>query len=804
MAADPCNRDSTHDMGPDMNLSFDATKPQVRLARFRGKYGKITKVALWIVITIAILSSGAIITQSDSKLYGIFLGLGLISSSWLIFITKAKLHPPTKNDEINLDILLDDSLLSGFSKASTPIELWKMATSTWQGAFIISRLGLAENILSDTIQMGNIESTSTLAVANDLRIKFGREHIDGGILTVALLQSSALAKALLPKYKIHFADVEMVLGWLISFEEQSQRPTPHYGGFGRDWAVGYTPMLDRFGTNLSRQAEYAKGNLQYPGQQKSIDQLVTQLSRSNTSTVIVGEVGIGKTSLLYGVADNLMQGHGEKLAHHQIVSLNASVLVAEESHNGNLENLVLTLFTEAVLAGNIIIALDEAQLFFGHGTGAVNLSQLLLPIIQGGRLPILLTVTPSDWVKIKATNGALTSLLTPMLLSETTKEDTIAVLGLSTIALDHKHRTITLYSALNTAYELSGRYVQNEAYPGKALKLLEAAYSKTQTGLIDQTTVESVIESQFGVAVSVAGSAESDILLDLENQLKKRMVGQENAISAVSAALRRSRAGIASTKRPMGSFLFLGPTGVGKTELAKSLAALCFQSEERMIRLDMSEYSQSADVSRILSDSQSDGLLSKIRQTPYAVVLFDEIEKADPSITNLMLQLLDEGKLTDVSGKVASFKDCIIITTSNAGAEAIKALPFESIGTKKSQSLLIDSLIEQKTFRPELLNRFDEVVLFSPLTEDNMLKIVDLLLADLNITLKTQELFVELTPAAKLALVKAGYDPRFGARPMRRIIQSSIQDILAKRVLAGTATPGTNLLFDVSDLELNT
>jgi ATP-dependent Clp protease ATP-binding subunit ClpC len=789
-------------MGANMSLSFNPSSSQVRLAVFRRKYGKITQAILLIVITV-LFGMSAYLRFLGTHQYAILLGLAIIATSAFIYIHSAKFHSNGNEDEINLEILLDDSLLGYYSVNTSPVELWKAAISTWQGNFLINRSGVSSIDLIDTFAGDSLDTLSILACANDLRKKYNCQHIDGGILATALLQSSSSVKALLPKYQIKLTDIEMVLGWLIAIIEQNSRPKPHYGGFGRDWAVGYTPMLDRFGTNLSRQAESARGALEYPGQKKTIDKLVTQLAQSTTSAVIVGEVGIGKTSLLYGVADELLQGKGNRLAHHQIVSLNASVLVAEESRSGNLENLLLNLFAEAVVSGNIIIALDEAQLFFGHGTGAVNLSQLLLPIIQGGRLPILLTVTPSDWVQIKATNTALASLLTPLLLHETSKEETIQVLGLRALQLDLQHKTITVYSALDTTYELSGRFIQNEAYPGKALKLLEAAYAQSETKLIDHSVIEKVVESQYGVKVAVASGAESDTLLELESQLAKRMVGQENAIKAVSTALRRSRAGIGNTKRPMGSFLFLGPTGVGKTELAKSLAALCFSSEEQIIRLDMSEYSRAEDVSRILSDITPDGLLSKIRQTPYAVVLFDEIEKADPSITNLMLQLLDEGKLTDLSGKVASFKESIIIATSNAGADAIKALPTDIIESKKAQSILLDTLIEQKSFKPELLNRFDEVVLFSPLTPDNLLSIVDLLIVDLNKTLSAQEITVGVTPQAKAALVKAGYDPRFGARPMRRIIQSSIQDILAKRVLAGSVAPGDTVTFDEADLELS-
>ena len=784
-----------------MNLLFQKNAPQVRLAVFRKKYGRITQVCLVLVVLISLVGSVALHTR-QGHYYAMTLGVTLLTASLLLFIRQAKLHPNAIESESRLEVLLDDALLGAYHSDMNALGLWDCAISTWQGAFIIGRLGLVSTIVAQVIQVDKIETSIVLACANDLRQKYNRDTIDGAILIVAIFQSSAMIKSMLPQYQIKLADAEMVLGWLVAREELSEHSKPHYGGFGRDWAVGYTPLLDRYGLNLSRQAESARGALQYPGQGKTIDQLVTQLARSASSVVIVGEVGIGKTSLLYGVADELLQGNGDRLANHQIVSLNASVLLAEQAESGNLENLLLNIFTEAVLSGNILIALDEAQLFFGHGTGAVNLSQLLLPIIQGGRLPMLLTLTPSDWVQVKSTNGALASLLTPLILHETSKEETIQVLGLRALELDHKHGTITLYSALESTYELSGRFVQNEAYPGKALKLLDAAFAKAQSGLIDRTTIETVVESQFGIKVTTASGAESDSLLNLENELAIRVVGQKNAITAVSSALRRSRAGIANTKRPMGSFLFLGPTGVGKTELAKSLAAICFESEGRMIRLDMSEYSRAEDVSRILSDTTPEGLLSKIRQTPYAVVLFDEIEKADSSITNLLLQLLDEGTLTDLSGKVASFKDCIIIATSNAGAEAIKAMPSDIIGTKNAQSILLDNLIDQKSFKPELLNRFDEIALFSPLSPDNLIQIVDLLLIELNKTLSNRELSVTLTLDAKKALVKSGYDPRFGARAMRRIIQSSIQDILAKRVLSGTLAPGSNINFDIADLEL--
>jgi ATP-dependent Clp protease ATP-binding subunit ClpC len=282
------------------------------------------------------------------------------------------------------------------------------------------------------------------------------------------------------------------------------------------------------------------------------------------------------------------------------------------------------------------------------------------------------------------------------------------------------------------------------------------------------------------------------------------MINQTRAVSVVSNALRRARAGVSNPKRPFGSFMFLGPTGVGKTELAKAIAAVYFGAESNMIRLDMSEYQRPEDVSRLLSDGQQENqsLILAVRQQPFSVILLDEIEKAHPNVLNLLLQLLDEGNLTDNNGKAVSFKDCVIIVTSNAGAQEIRQKIEAGEKLEDFEPKLIDELINSGQFKPELLNRFDDIVVFRPLNQTELGQVVQLMLGEINHTLANQKIAVELTAAAIGKIVSVGYDPRLGARPMRRTLQRAVEDTIAQKILRGEAKAGDKVVLDVKDLSL--
>ena len=701
-----------------------------------------------------------------------------------------------------LDLLLPPRLVSAYKVDAGITGLWQQLAGTWQVRFLTSRFNLHPDIISSVLAAAPVEMDAVWPEAERLSTSDGGTVLTEVAIAAAILTIVPSVREILTAEKLESADIAEGVAWLSRLETFQSAKRPIYGGMARDWAAGYTPLLSQYGQNLSRQVELAGNRFGVQERTNQLDTLISSLSSGTGSVVVVGEPGIGKTALLYGLADRLLQGNGGgTLAHHQVIALNASVILSNQHSAGDLERIVLQLLGEAAHAGNIVLALDEAQLFFGQGTGAANLSQVLLPILQSRNIRMVFAITAGDWQRMRSTNTALSGLLTPLVLAEPPQDEVVRLLADRALLLEQGKYTTT-WPALVEAYRLSGRYFPDEAYPGKALKLLEAAYTQSDGMFITEISVQRAVESQLGVKVERAGADEADVLLHLEDHIHQRMINQTHAVSVVAAALRRARAGVANPKRPVGSFLFLGPTGVGKTELARSLAALYFGAETNMVRLDMSEYQQASDVGRILAGAGENpqGLLAKVRQQPFSVVLFDEIEKADTNILNLMLQLLDEGNLTDSSGKSTSFKDAIIIATSNAGAEEIRKHIEAGEELSAFEQEFTDRLVSSGQFKPELLNRFDEIVLFRPLGEPELAQVVTLLIAEVNRTLETQKISVVLTAAAITHLVKTGYDPRLGARPMRRMVTRTVEDAIAGRILRGETAAGDVITLSRGDV----
>ena len=309
------------------------------------------------------------------------------------------------------------------------------------------------------------------------------------------------------------------------------------------------------------------------------------------------------------------------------------------------------------------------------------------------------------------------------------------------------------------------------------------------------------VEATQGVKVQIASGQEKQELLNLEDEIHKRMINQTRAVKVISDALRRARSGVNDPNKPIGTFLFLGPTGVGKTELSKAVAAVYFGQESNMVRVDMNEFTQSSDIERLLDTTAQSSFLEAVGRNPFTVVLFDEIEKAHPEVVNLFLQLLDEGVMRDDKNREVSFRDAIVIATSNAGADSIRAFIDAGQEVEQFEKPFTDSLIDSHIFKPEFLNRFDEMVVFRPLTEAELVQVVDLLMAGVNSNLSKQKVVVDLTPAAKKWLAVQGYDPRLGARPLRRMVQRTVENVVAKKILNSDFKPGTTLTLDVADLE---
>ena len=787
------------------DLRFSPQAPAIGVARLHNRLPKSAGMIVAVIGGVLILiGGGGLITGVGHA--SLLLGLGLLIESlglWLAFAVNT-ITPATLGTTNQLELLLPVELVPGYHTGMTALELWQLMRPSWQARFMSARFNLPVSLIELALTNYTPTESDLITAASQLSTTVGDNHLTVASLLVALITTSPNASALLTSAKLDTSELIEGIGWIKRFEDFLAARRPVYGGLARDWAAGFTPTLNQFATNMSKEVEAVGGRFIKHERTNQLDALIAGLSSATGSVVLVGEQGIGKTALLYGLADRLLRGDDAGvLRHHQIVNLSASSLLSRVQGTGDLERIILTILGEAVGAANIVVALDEAQLFFGQGVGAVNLSQMLLPVVQTRRLKLVLTLSPGDWQRLRSTNSALAGLLTPIVLSEPTEIDTLRLLADRALGLE-SGQTVISWQALKAAYRLSSRYDTDTANPGRSLRLLEASLNYTDGNFITGTSIERAIESQYGVKVQSAGAAETDILLHLEDHIHERMINQTRAVNVVASALRRARAGVANPRRPIGSFLFLGPTGVGKTELARSLAALYFGAEKAMIRLDMSEYQQPSDVARLLMSAADDpaAFLPRVKQQPFSVVLFDEIEKANPAILNLLLQLLDEGNLTDATNKPVSFKDTIIIATSNAGADDIRERIQAGQALETFEKEFTDKLISSGSFKPELLNRFDEIVLFRPLNEAELGQIVGIMVTEVNHTLQPQKVTVELTAAATIELVKAGYDPRLGARPMRRMVQRTVEDAVAGKILRGEAPAGTLIHLDVADLNL--
>lgn len=686
----------------------------------------------------------------------------------------------------------------------TPQLVWHSLMTHWQPTFMLNHLLLPADGIEQMLSASEADMSTVWDLARDFARSANSPCIEPNHITTALITASAPIKAKLNQLKLADSDIIEVSRWVDRIVENLHRQKPFFGGVGRDWAFGFTPLLGRYGQNISLSIEHGQGHYDSLTESPGVQAIQHAFTQGSSAIALIGETGVGKTSHVYALAQALLQGKtvDQKLVHNQIIGLNSSLIISNARRPGELEQIILMLLQESMQAGHIILFLDEAQLFFSEGPGAFDASQILLPIVQANNLKLILALSPHDYQNLKTRNASFANSLTPVILQEPPEHDIMRVLEDTALSMEYRHNVHITYEAIREAYHLSGRYDQETAYPGKAIRLLEQSLTHPQNKLIVETSVQQAIEQTRGVKVGAAAPAEADTLLHLEEKIHERMINQTHAVKVVASALRRARAGVANPKRPIGSFLFLGPTGVGKTELAKAIAATYFGAETNMVRLDMSEYQQAEDVSRLLSDGHdaTNSLIMAVRQQPFTVVLLDEIEKAHPNILNLLLQLLDEGTLTDISGRPTSFKDCIIIATSNAGAQQIREHIERGEKLADFEEQLTDELISSNQFRPELLNRFDEIVLFRPLEKEELAQVVALMLGDINKTLAVQHISVELTPTAITKIVTDGYDARLGARPMRRMLQRAVEDGVAGKILRGEAQSGDHIVMDVGDL----
>jgi ATP-dependent Clp protease ATP-binding subunit ClpC len=708
-------------------------------------------------------------------------------------------NPPIEK-ATTLDAVLEAKLLADFKKGEkvTPKVAWAAAIKQWQAGFLCNHLVIDPAQIAPLLPDDEQNMHIIWQTAHDLRDRSHSDEIHAGTLATAIIASSVEAKKFLETQEIKIEDIVEVYVWLERLHQFINKPKPYFGGIGRDWAAGFTPTLDRFASNVSRQVESGNSHFHTLAHADILDPVIHNLNSG--SVALVGDAGTGKSSLVFALAERLLEGRDSGLQYYQIFRLDPTAILSEAK--GSLENIMLGLFSEAVHARNAIIFLDDARAFFSQGTGSFDAGQIISPLLQNRSVKIIAAFTPDEFQQLKTNNPELAAHMPTVAVKEPDQPTTLEVLEDSALTLEAQNNFIVSYQAVKEAYKLSNQYMQDLSQPGKAISLLNQAIPYAAPKLMTAESVQQAVEKTRGVKVSRAEAPEADVLLHLEDKIHERMINQSRAVKVVASALRRGRAGVSDPKRPIGSFLFLGPTGVGKTELARSLAATYFGDEKRMIRLDMSEFQQESDVSRLLATggTSTKSLILQIREQPFSVVLLDEVEKAHPNILNLLLQMLDEGQLTDEKGKASSFKNSIIIATSNAGSAEITQRVGSGDKLESFERPLIEELIGQGQFRAELINRFDEVVLFRPLNKEELAQVASLMLGEVNKTLSNQNISVKLTDAALAKVVEAGYDPEFGARPMRRALQKLVEDAVAKKVLGNEAKPGSEITLDVADL----
>lgn len=783
-------------MGAGMDVKqFNWHSQRARFAR----YGKA--LHLWIfllqLLVIVLIALGVGCLFLTMPLGWALIGLAALPIMIIQWYKHELKAVPINMAEQSIDARADVELLAVLSPQPTPKELALVLMNINGGLFFDVRFGIGgsflKEVMSDDTEQTKLIFAEALAIANQVG---GR--VSPGVLILAMVRQLDIRTTVLGHLQLSEEDLLKGIEWYHHIDDLIAKGKSHSkqaGGIGRDWSFGWIPTLSRFGQNLSQGGTMARGEIRT----ETLAQLMNALNGGGVSIALVGRDGVGKTELVYELASKFMNPDAsvpKDLWYQQVFMLDASRLVAMAGEKGGLENLVSTLLSEAYAAKNIIVCFDNAELFFQDGVGAVDLTTLLLPVVEAGRMKIILTVDEQKFLQISKRTPALVNALNKVMVQPTDELETLKVLEDHLPLIEYKRKVTYMYQALKEAYKLSQRYVYDVSMPGQAITLLEQAADFAENKLVTVASINKAIEQATGVKTAAASDvSEREKLLNLEAHIHERMIGQERAVSVVSDALRRARSGIRNQNRPVGTFLFLGPTGVGKTELAKSLADVYFGGENNMIRLDMNEFVSVNDVSRLIADGADDpgSLTAQVMKQPFSVVLLDEIEKAHSSVLTTLLQLLDEGILRDVRGREVSFRDTVVIATSNAGSDRIQEYIQRGYTLQQFEETFVSELISSHIFHPEFLNRFDEMVVFGPLTKPQLLQVVDLMLVGVNKNLVAQNITVTVALDAKEYLVEAGYDPRLGARPMRRVVQKAVENTVAKLLLAGNVQPGSVL-----------
>lgn len=568
-----------------------------------------------------------------------------------------------------------------------------------------------------------------------------------------------------------------------------------------------TPVLDSFSEDFTMLARAGYFGLCVARDKEFID--MYSVLEGGGTPVLVGQPGVGVDTIIEGLANRMVAEEvPEFLQDKRMVSLQLSRLVADTTHDGELEGRVMHIINEVSRAGNIVLYINNIHNLVGvssAGRSNVDLADILTESLIKQGVYVIASTTPHDFLKY-IENSSFANNLTKIEVGEPETNQAIQMLAANIGRVESKNQVFFTYDALEAAVQLSERYMHDRFLPSKAISIIEevGVRVKNKRGknqMVGREDVAILISEKAEVPITQVTQDESEKLINIEEHIHERIVNQVEAVSAVAGALRRARADLRDLKRPIVNLLFMGPTGVGKTELAKTVAEVYFGDEKRMIRLDMSEYQEKNSIARLLGTPGSDTggvLTSAVRQDPHSILLLDEIEKAHPDILNVFLQVMEDGRMTDVTGRTVDFTNLILIMTSNAGTSYIQ----DHTKAGETAEAIKEALLEtelRSSFRPEFLNRFDNIVIFKPLTQEHIEKIAVLLLNKERKRLEAKGIFLEVTDTAVKELASLGYDPKFGARPLRRVIQEKVENALANFLLKGKIDRRDKVVLETAD-----
>lgn len=694
-------------------------------------------------------------------------------------------------------------------------------------AYILTKIGLdpqafAQEVQANQAKLQTVEDNEKLkGMIIEKAVISSSDYPDIGHLFSVLIDTNTVLGEILNKFDLEKKDVLDAIAW-VSQERRSKHTSYVWdkdfdihalAGVNRTLEGAVTPTLNTFIRDLTLEAKTS--TLPPVVERKElVDQISLILSRSEENNVVlVGEPGCGKTYLVYGLAQKIIAGGAPpSLRFKRVVALDYTAVLGGVKTDGEVLERMKKIIDDIEYSGNIILYLDEIQNLITGESKRSAVYSALEPHLATVKFQVIASTSFEQYHATLEQNAEFANLFQKIEVGETSDEETLAILK-NVAPLFEKRQKVTIsYTALLSAIELSKRYIHDRVLPDKAVSILDEAAvivaTHSQQKIVSKEDVAKVISFKSHVPITKMTKEEKEKLLDLEKILHQRMVDQEEAVSAVADALRRARAGLIEGKRPIASFLFIGPTGVGKTELARTLAEFYFGNEQTMIRFDMSEFQTKESIYSLIGPpmgqkgAELGGRLTEaIRRRPFSLLLLDEMEKAHPDILNLFLQVMDEARLTDSSGKTVDFSNAIIIATSNAGTSLIQ----EEIG-KGTEIVKIKEKVGEflKTlFRPEFLNRFDGIIVFKPLSRTDVAKVAKLMIDKLTDNLTEKGIKVETTPQLLTKLAEVGYDPTLGARPLRRLIQDKVEAKVAKQIIKGELKRGSTLLLNETILNEN-